>query len=62
MVTAEAARKQFYSMRELAALTGRCYRTILRVVQEKKIRSLNFGHAVVIPADEVERVLKHGWK
>jgi excisionase family DNA binding protein len=60
--TVEVTEKGFYSMKELATLSRRCYRTILRAVQERKIRSVNFGRAVMIPAEEVDRILKHGWR
>ena len=53
--------KEFESIRELAARTDKCYRTIHRAVKAGKIKSVRFGGSVMIPRREVERILQRGF-
>jgi len=53
--------KEFESIRELAARTDECYRTIHRAVKAGKIKSVRFGASVMIPRQEVERILRRGF-
>jgi excisionase family DNA binding protein len=53
--------KDFFTMKELAGRIGVCYRTVHRAVQDGKIKSVRFGGSVMIPRQEVERVLQQGF-
>jgi excisionase family DNA binding protein len=57
----EQAAKEFDSLRELSARTGKTYRTIHRAVQAGKIKTVRFGGSVMVPKREVERILAHGF-
>jgi hypothetical protein len=52
----------FRTLVELATKTGKCYRSIHRAVQAGKIRTVYFGASRLIPPEEWERVLQHGWR
>lgn len=62
MRTTQQLERKFQSPRELAIQTGKAYRTIHRAIKAGKIRIVWFGGSIMIPADEVKRVLEHGWK
>lgn len=54
--------KQLYSVRELCAITGKCYRTIHRRIQEGKIGPVvRLGASVMLPRSVVERILTKGF-
>lgn len=53
--------KEFDSIREFCQRTGKCYRTIHRAIKDGKIRVIRFGGSVMIPRQEVERILMKGF-
>jgi predicted site-specific integrase-resolvase len=54
--------KQLYSVRELCVVTGKCYRTIHRRIQEGKIGPVvRLGASLMIPKRVVERILEKGF-
>jgi hypothetical protein len=58
----EQATQRFHSLRELAVVIGKAYRTIHRAARQGKIRTKRFGGSVLIDPEEWERILRHGWK
>jgi len=62
MTNAEKAKRQFRTLRELATITGKHYRTLHRAAKNHKIRTVRFGASVMVPEAEVERILQHGWR
>jgi hypothetical protein len=61
-VTTPEPQRQFYSLSELAKVTGKAYRSIHRAVRAGKIRTVTFGGSRMIPEHEYRRVLAHGWR
>lgn len=59
---AAEGRRQFHTLKELAEITTRDYRTIHRATRAGKIRTIRFGGSVMIPREEFERILQHGWR
>jgi excisionase family DNA binding protein len=57
-----APASEFESLKRLAQLTGKTYRTIHRATRAGKIRVVRFGGSVMVPRREVERILEHGWR
>lgn len=56
------AGKELYSIRDLCNITGKCYRTIHRRIQEGKITPVvRLGASVMIPRRVVENVLAKGF-
>jgi excisionase family DNA binding protein len=53
--------KEFHSVGHVAEVIGKCRRTVYRAVKEKKIKSVRFGASVMIPADELQRILVKGF-
>jgi excisionase family DNA binding protein len=53
--------KEFDSLRELSQRTGKTYRTLHRAVKAGKIKAVRFGGSVMIPRQEVERILTKGF-
>jgi hypothetical protein len=62
MKNAEKRQKQFHSLRELATMTDKCYRTLHRAAKEGKIRTVRFGASIMVSEQEVQRILTHGWR
>ena len=50
-----------FSIKDVCAATGLCYRSIHRAVREGKIQSVRCGGAVKIPAGELKRVCERGF-
>jgi predicted site-specific integrase-resolvase len=56
------AGKELYSIKELCNITGKCYRTIHRRIQEGKITPvIRLGASVMIPRRVVERIVAKGF-
>jgi hypothetical protein len=55
------AGKELYSIKDLCNITGKCYRTIHRRIQEGKITTLRLGASVMIPRRVVERIVSKGF-
>jgi excisionase family DNA binding protein len=53
--------KEFDSLKEFSQRIGKTYRTVHRAVQDGKIKVIRFGGSVMIPRQEVERILNHGF-
>jgi len=53
--------REFESLRWVAEKTGKDYRTIHRAARAGKIKTVRFGGSVMIPRQEVERILQRGF-
>jgi excisionase family DNA binding protein len=53
--------QHFLSIKEVAAATGRCYKTIHTAIKNGRIRTVRFGGAVMIPAIELRRIFEEGF-
>jgi excisionase family DNA binding protein len=62
MESAEKTKRQFRSLRELATITGKHYRTLHRAAKSGKIRANRFGSSLMVPEAEVTRILERGWR
>ena len=58
----EQASQRYHSLRDLAVVIGKGYRTVHRAKQQAKIKTKRFGGSVLIDPEEWARILKHGWK
>ena len=61
MAVNQQVEKEFDSLRELSQRTGKTYRTLHRAVKEGKIKTIRFGGSVMVPRQEVQRVLTYGF-
>jgi hypothetical protein len=50
-----------YRVKELAARTGLSEAYWWQKIKEKKVRTVAFGKAVLVPVDEYQRVLTEGF-
>jgi excisionase family DNA binding protein len=57
----QVSQKELYSIRELCQKTGKCYRTIHRAIKDGKIKDIRLGGSVMVPKQEVERILTYGF-
>lgn len=57
----EKPEKQMHSIGYVSAVTGKCYRTIHRAVQDGKIKAVRLGGSVMIPAGELRRICERGF-
>ena len=56
------AGKELYSIKDLCNITGKCYRTIHRRIQEGRISPvIRLGASVMIPRSVVDRILAKGF-
>ena len=61
MGSSQQVQKEFDSLRELSQRTGKTYRTLHRAVKAGKIKTVRFGGSVMVPRQEVERILERGF-
>jgi len=54
----KAPERKAYKPREVAAMTGLGYDTVLSLVREGRLRAVQIGQLYVIPAIEVDRLLE----
>ena len=53
--------KALFTIRELCAYLGLCYRSVHRAVRDGRIQSIRCGGAVRIPSTELQRLLTKGF-
>lgn len=53
--------QHFHTIREVAEVTGRCYKTIHLATRKGRIRTVRFGGSVMIPAAELRRICEEGY-
>ena len=53
--------REFESIRALAERTGKCYRTIHRAIKRGRIKAVRLGASVMIPRQEVQKILEKGF-
>ena len=57
----EKPEKQIHSVGYVAALLGKCDRTLYRAIRAGRIRVIRFNNSLGIPADEVKRICEKGF-
>jgi excisionase family DNA binding protein len=57
----EKPEPQFHSVRDVAAILGKCPRTVYRAVNAAKIKVIRCGSSVLIPSSEVKRICERGF-
>lgn len=57
----ETPTKEFHSVGYVAEVIGKCRRTVYRAIKDGKIRAITFGASVMIPADELKRIVTKGF-
>jgi len=57
----EKPEKQFHSVRDVAAVIGKCPRTVYRAVNAGKIKAIRCGASVLISADELRVICSKGF-
>lgn len=57
----EKPEKQIQSVGYVAALIGKCPRTLYRAIRQGRIKAIRFGTSLGIPADEVKRLCERGY-
>jgi predicted site-specific integrase-resolvase len=56
------AERELFTIKDLCNMTGKCYRTIHRRIQEGKITPvIRLGASVMIPRRVVERIVAKGF-
>ena len=57
METLETLRKRFMNLTEAAAVLGVSYPFMRKLVKEGKVRYIRIGRMILIPEEEVKRIL-----
>lgn len=54
---AKVPERRAWKPREVAAMTGLAYGTVLELIREGKLRAVQVGQLYIVPAVEVDRLL-----
>jgi predicted site-specific integrase-resolvase len=53
--------KELFSLKDVCAKTGKCYRTIHRYARMGKIKTIRLGASVMVPKAELLRITTRGF-
>ncbi len=53
--------KELFSLKDVCAKIGLCYRTVHRATREGKIKTVRLGASVMVPKAELRRIVEKGF-